>query len=548
MDDQVEHVAIEVDASQGHPLRRIWRYVGYDEPNYTYTDRGRELLNKLGMMVDGPYFVRCHFLLCTGDGTGRPKWGSTNVYTEDPHGEPIYSWAIIDRILDTILETGCVPFVELGFMPEALTTAPPGVPYDDIRYGGWRYPPRDYRRWRDLIQALAAHCLERYGLREVSRWYWELWNEPDIFYWEGSAAEYCCLFDFTEAGLHAAIPLARLGGPATTSPGREEAGVFLRAFLTHCVDGENAVTGGRGTRLDYVTFHTKGGGYRADPTAAKQTPTMYTLLHHVEKGLEVVAQFPEFRGIEINLSECDPDGWAAGSKHDNPNLNYRNTEYYASYVANAMCKLIDLCADGPNRVDGLLTWAFEFEDRAYFEGLRTLSTNGIDKPVLNVFRLLARLGPVCHRCVADLALTCSGARDPLALGRGDSAAEPFDVSAIATRDGSGGMQLFTVAHHDDWDLRRRMAVRIQLHGLKPGARYAVTHALISRTAGNAHTAWVEMGEPQSPSPCQLETLQAASRPQKEYYPDLVADGTGHGELSFTLEGHSVCLLELVPQP
>ena len=134
-------VAIEIDAARRFPMRRIWRYVGYDEPNYTYTPNGRELLGKLGEMADGPYFIRCHFLLCTGDGTGRPKWGSTNAYTEDDEGNPVYDWEIIDKIFDTYLDTGCVPFVEIGFMPLALTSAPEGVPYDAIRDAGWGYPP-----------------------------------------------------------------------------------------------------------------------------------------------------------------------------------------------------------------------------------------------------------------------------------------------------------------------------------------------------------------------------------------------------------------------
>jgi len=142
-----QHIQVTVDAGRRRPLRRIWRYIGYDECNDIYTHAGRELLGKLGALHDAPYFVRTHFLLCSGDGTGRPKWGSSNVYTEDASGRPVYDWAIIDRILDAYLEAGCLPFMELGFMPKALSTAPPEVRYDDPREGGWRYPPKDYARW-----------------------------------------------------------------------------------------------------------------------------------------------------------------------------------------------------------------------------------------------------------------------------------------------------------------------------------------------------------------------------------------------------------------
>ena len=227
--------SVTVDLNQRSPLRRIWRYVGYDEPNYTYTPNGHALLTKLAEMSDGPYFVRCHFILCSGDGSPALKWGSTNVYTEDEDGNPIYSWTLIDKILDSYVALGLIPFVELGFTPEALTTAPAGTVYDDPRYGGWRYPPREYGRWLELIRNLATHCRQRYGLAEVSKWYWELWNEPDIFYWTGTVEEFCRLYDYTEAGLHAVLPQAKLGGPATTSSaGRPESSRFLRRLPAAC--------------------------------------------------------------------------------------------------------------------------------------------------------------------------------------------------------------------------------------------------------------------------------------------------------------------------
>ncbi|MFN2283179.1 MAG: GH39 family glycosyl hydrolase, partial [Anaerolineae bacterium] len=495
---------------------------------------------KLGAMSDAPYFIRCHFLLCSGDGTGSPKWGSTNVYTEDANGKPVYSWDIIDRILDTIVETGCVPFAELGFMPEALSTAPTDVVYADPRHGGWRFPPKDYSRWLDLIRALAAHCLERYGLREISRWYWELWNEPDIFYWQGTPEEYCRLYDYTVAGLLSAIPQAKIGGPATTSPGNPNAGAFLRTFLEHCTHDINAVTGQVGTRLDYISFHTKGGGYGNEPNAPKKTPTLHTLVRHVVAGLDIIADFPELRQHEVILSECDPDGWAAGSIRENPNLFYRNTEYYASYVAEAACKLMDVADDREPRVDGLLTWAFQFEDRETFAGLRTLSTNGIDKAVLNVFRLLANLGGT------RLALVSGRARDPMAQPGGDSLDMSPDISGLAAMDAQGALQVFLVSHHDDWDVLTSTPAQVEIVGLEPGSTYSVYQSMIDATHGNAHGAWVEQGKPAFPDADQFRTLQQAAKLKNVHLTDVYVEG-GRGIISLTLPAHSVCLLTLIPQ-
>jgi xylan 1,4-beta-xylosidase len=525
-------VEMRVHLERQQPLRRIWRYVGYDEPNYTYTARGRELLAKLGRLSDAPYFIRCHFLLCSGDGTGQPKWGSTNVYTEEADGQPVYSWEILDRVLDTIVKTGCVPFVEIGFMPRALSSAPPDLLYEGPAAEGWRYPPTDYGRWMALIRALGEHCLARYGLRDVNRWYWELWNEPDISYWRGSVDEYCCLYDYTVAGLTAVLPQAWVGGPGTTSPGRPAAGAFLDAFLRHCVSGTNAVTGRVGTRLDYISFHSKGGGYRAEPDAPKKTPSMGVLLDHIEAGLRIVGQYPELRRHEVVLSECDPDGWAAGSIRDNANLFYRNTEYYASYVATAVCRLID-------RVDGMLTWAFQFEDRETFAGLRTLSTNGIDKPVLNVFRLLAALGGT------RLALQIDRSANQAGSSQEDDVRSAPELSGIAATNESGEVQLFLASHHDDWDVHDVTEVRARLSGLEEGRSYAVRCRRIDAHHGNAHTAWVEMGRPEPPSEAQRKLLQRAARLVTEDLGCVVGEHSPT-DLALTVPAHGVCLLTLTP--
>jgi xylan 1,4-beta-xylosidase len=528
---------VRVDASQHAPLRRIWRYVGYDEVNCTYTPHGRLLLGKLGSLSDGPYFVRAHYLLCSGDGTGRPKWGSTNVYTEDTRGHARYTWELIDRVLDAYLERGCVPFVELGFMPEALSIAPEGTCYDTLLEGGWRYPPKDYGRWQDLMRAMAEHCLQRYGLREVGRWYWELWNEPDIFYWAGSTEEYCRLYDHTVAGIVDVLPQASVGGPATTNPDFPRAGEFLRRFLDHCVRGRNAVTGGEGTRLDFISFHTKGANYRRETEWTKQTPTIHRLVHNVVTGLDIAAEFPELAGREIILSECDPDGMAAYGKHDNPNLVFRNTEYYASYLATAVCEMINLLGPSGLRVDGLLTWAFQFEGREYFEGLRTLSSNGIDKPVLNVFRMLGELGGLRLGLQSDAARDLSGQAGP------DTSDMSPRVTGLAASDGVGSVQVLLTSHHDDWDIHTSTEIELDITGLETGRCYRVERYLIDAEHSNAHTTWLGMGQPGNPSADQLRALYRAGELHRVQESILSCHG-GHLRATLTLLAHSVCLYRL----
>src|ERR1700748_3508973 len=120
-----EPVTIQVDATQQvGPFKAIYGYFGYDEPNYTYTKNGKKLIGELAALSSGHVYIRTHFMLTTGDGTPGLKWGSTSAYTEDASGKPVYDWTITDRILDTYLQAGAKPFVEIGFMPKALSSKP----------------------------------------------------------------------------------------------------------------------------------------------------------------------------------------------------------------------------------------------------------------------------------------------------------------------------------------------------------------------------------------------------------------------------------------
>ena len=181
---------------------------------------GKKLLSELAALSTNPVYVRVHNLLTTGDGKAALKWSSTNAYTEDTNGNPVYNWTIVDSIFDVFINRGIKPIAEIGFMPEALSVKPkpyrhhwkPGVPYDSI-YTGWAYPPGNYNKWSQLIYQWVKHCIKRYGEQEVKTWYWEVWNEPNIGYWKGTMQEYFTLYDYTVDAVKKACPLPRLAAP-----------------------------------------------------------------------------------------------------------------------------------------------------------------------------------------------------------------------------------------------------------------------------------------------------------------------------------------------
>jgi len=383
-------VTITVDASRPlGEMKPIWDFFGCDEPNYATMRDGRRLLGELGELAPKSVYFRSHNLLCTGDGTPALKWGSTNAYTEDAQGRPVYDWAILDRIFDTYLSRGLRPYAQIGFMPEALSVKPepyqhdwrPGLKYNSIGTG-WSYPPRDYAKWSELVFQWARHCVERYGRAEVEQWYWEVWNEPNLRdYWHGTPEEFFRLHDCAVDAVRRALPTARVGGPDVAGGGS----TFLQDFMAHCAGGTNYATGARGTPTDFLSFHAKG---RPSFVDGHVRLGISAQLGDIDRGFAMVAAVPELRGKPIVIGESDPDGCAACLA---PQLGYRPGTLYSSYTAASLAREYVLADRHGVNLRGALTWAFEFEDQPYFAGQRVLATNGIDLPVLNVFRMLGRM-------------------------------------------------------------------------------------------------------------------------------------------------------------
>jgi len=542
-----EPVSVHVDAAKWMgELPHTWNYIGYDECNYTHSPGGMELIEKFGRL-EKPYYMRAHHMLCTGILHAFYKWGSTNVYIEDEEGNPVYNYETIDLMMDIWLKNNCKPFFELGFMPRDLADpreAENGKFYQ-VAYGiseyqrlGWAQPPKDYDKWYDLIYNLVLHLKNRYGEKELESWYFEMWNEPDAYYWHGTVEEFCKLYDYTEAAVHAAMPTARFGGPATCGGSRpdDKATVFLDRFLDHIKNGVNYYSGSTGTRIDFTTFHTKGGGYSFDTLAQKQIPSVKNLLKNVENECRVIKKYG-YEDLECVLSEADPDGWAAGGRYDNFNLNFRNTEYYASYVMSAYKNLYDL-AEKLEMDIRPLAWAFMFEAERCFEGTRTFSTQGIDKTVFNLFKFLARMG---HR---KLELTSSRGWNPLEYADRNGYEAGPEVDGWATMDGEDKMQILVYCHHDDWDVKQEFDVDLLIENLPMDGAVQVRHLRIDSEHSNAYAEWVRQGRPNYPNAGQREAILRRSGLEYAEAPAAQLVHEGRLRLSFPLPTHGISLIEV----
>lgn len=530
-----QSVKIRVDASQvvgrNDPT---WSYFGYDEPNYTVAVNGRKLLGELGSLSAGPVTIRVHNLLTTGDGAASLKWGSTNAYTEDAQGNPIYDWTIVDQIIDTFISAGAKPFVEIGFMPKALSTHPDPYrhhfPAEKNVFTGWSYPPTSYRKWSELVYRWAEHCAQKYGRAQAESWQWEVWNEPDIPYWHGTPEEYDQLYDYTSAALRRALPHARVGGPASTGPANPKAAAFLRQFLEHCSSGKNAATGEIGAPLDFISFHAKG-----SPKISGEEVRMGLAKHmkDVSEGFAIVRSFPQFKDLPVVLSESDPEGCAACSAPQNA---YRNGTLYAVYMAASQNAARQLAARAGIRLQGFLTWAFEFEDQPYFAGLRSLATNGIDQPVLNFFRMEGLLGDRLVSIQSDKAESLDRI---LTVG----VPQP-ETDALATRS-EHGVSVMVWNYEDEDRTDSSSDVALIVSGVPSDSRrLLLRHYRIDQEHSNSYTAWKRMGSPQQPTPEERATLESSGQLQLLESPRFIDNMNGAATLKFALPLQGISLIQL----
>lgn len=541
---ETTEISVNVNETLGE-MYPMWAYWGYDEGNYTYMADGRKLIREIDELSPVPAYFRAHNLLNTDEGPrGALKWGSTNVYTEDEQGNPVYDWTVVDKIVDTYIENNGKPMMEVGFMPKALSSNPepyrhywqPGDPYGEI-FTGWAYPPNDYEKWAELIYQWVQHSVERYGAEEVSTWWWDVWNEPDIPYWQGSREEYFKLYDYTADAIKRALPSARVGGPTTTNPelGDDNSGQFLREFLEHCQNGTNYATGETGSPLDFISFHSKG-----DPNVVGDGDhvqmDMGRQLRFIDEGFQIVSEFEAYQNTPIILGETDPEGCAACSFQSGYRENaYRNGTMYSSYTAASFARMYELADQHDVNFEGAVSWSFVFEDEPWFDGFRSMATNGVEKPVFNVFRMFGMMGG--DRLQVNQSDFYTAQDIITEKVRGAKA----DIHALASKTGDG-VQVMVWNYHDDDVAAPDAPVQVTLTGLSADAML-LHHYRIDKEYSNSYTTWREMGAPQQVTQAQYDKLYESGQLKLLSSPQWIQTQNGDMTVTFELPRQGVSLLK-----
>jgi len=397
---------------------------------------------------------------------------------------------------------------------------------------GWTYPPKDYNKGRELVYQWVKHSMDRYGKEEVTSWLWEVWNEPDIGYWSGTFEDYCKLYDYAADGLKRACPECQIGGPHTTSPRSEKARKYFTDFIEHCLRGRNYATGKTGTPLEYIGFHAKGSPEFADGHIRMN---MGVQLLDIQKAFETVNSFPELRNIPVIIGECDPEGCAACSEKRDPKFGYRNGTMYSSYTASSFARIYELMDTYQINLKGVVSWSFEFEDQDWFAGFRELATHGVDKPVLNVFRMFGMMGGTRVAVQTDSSFN---AADIIRAG----VRKNNDIHALASKN-DRMVSILVWNYHDDDLVGTPSTVELTIADLESD-KVLSNHYRVDREFSNAFEKWKKLGKPNDVTKEQYQMLEQAGQLQLYSSPEWIDVADGKVLITFDLPRQGVSLVQL----
>ena len=475
-DSKSEIIVVDAKAAS-HPFPHFWEQMfGSGRAILSLRESYRSDLRAVKQITDFNY-VRFHGIL--DDEVG--------IYTEDSQGHPVYNFSYIDQIYDGLLATGVRPFVEIGFMPNQLAASHTLHPF---WYRPNVAPPKDWRRWDDLVAAFAQHLIDRYGADEVAQWYFEVWNEPNLDFWAGQPKQetYWELYDHTARALKKVNPRLRVGGPATAQA------AWVDAFIRHCAQKQIPV--------DYVSTHVYANDTAQDVFGTQEDiPRDRMVCRAVDKVHSQIKSSP-MPNLPLIWSEF--------------NASYKNEPDVtdAIYMGPWLADTIRRC-DG--LVDSMSYWSFSdvFEEQGvvktpFYGGYGLIAEDDIPKPAFNAFKLLHKLG--------------------------DERIQLDSESALLTRRKDGALVLVVWNYVSPEDSGSPKQITLQLKGTN------AKHVLISRvdvSHGDIHAAYEKMGSPRYPTQTQIQQLQQAA--------DLPAPEARHLEseqFTLTLPSHGLAVIEI----
>ncbi|MGG1638813.1 GH39 family glycosyl hydrolase [Paenibacillus sp. NRS-1760] len=439
------------------------------------------------------------------------------IYNETDDGEPIYNWAYVDKLYDFLLQSGIRPFVELGFMPTLLRRSSETI----FLWKGNIAPPAIQNKWDSLVRQFVRHCLNRYGIDEVKKWYFEVWNEPDLagVCWAGTKEQYFEFYKSTAFSIKSINLELKVGGPAL-GYGSLWNESWATDFMSYCRAGN--------VPIDFFSFHV----YSEYPNLKDEADTLTTIMppsFYLDSVNKLRSQIGAYEAphMELHMTEWNFSLYDRNLVHD--------TMFMASFVIHQALQTL-------GTMNSIAFWSFTdvFEEShvppsIFYGGFGLINRNGLKKPSYYAFELLAKLGEKI-------------------VTRGDG------YIVTSHNDGSLQILMYHYVHVDqlfasgDWsglteksrysifEEKGDKAFLIKLQGLK--SSYKMTSYQLDREHGSAFDEWIRMGTPVYPSKEELNYLQGKTGPEMKT--ELITDAESY-EHTFVVPPHGVRLITLLKQ-
>ncbi|MDR0268066.1 helix-turn-helix domain-containing protein [Paenibacillus sp.] len=439
------------------------------------------------------------------------------VYSETEEGEPIYNWAYVDKLYDFLLQAGIRPFVALSFMPSALARSNETI----FWWRGHIAPPKDQNKWNALVHEFIRHCLNRYGMEEVSTWYFEVWNEPDLsgVCWAGTKQEYFEFYAETAAAIKSISSKFHVGGPAM-GYGSLWNDNWAEEFIGFCSVKQ--------IPIDFFSFHV----YSEYPNQKDEEVRLTTLMPpsiylDSVKRLRSKLDGTDLAELDLHMTEWNFSLYDRNLIHD--------TMFMGAFVIHHALQTL-------GTLGSLAFWSFTdvFEESRvpssiFYGGFGLINRNGLKKPSYYAFELLAKLG------------------DHI-LSRGDG--------YIVTTGRSGSLQIlmYNYTHVDqlfasgDWsgltetsrytifEEKGNRSYQLKLDGLEH--RYKMTSYRLDREHGSVFDEWIRSGAPVYPTEEELQFLRHRSVPEMQIGWLNTAERLEH---TYIVPPHGILLLTLRPE-
>jgi xylan 1,4-beta-xylosidase len=436
-----------------------------------------------------------------------------------------YDWTNFDKYLTGIVQAGMRPIMELDFMPTALALN-----------GSSRDIYKNATDYKNFIQAVVQHCVDKYGASDVGQWFWEIWNEPDYTgFWNGTNAseavgakmtDYYTLYDNAVAAITAVLPNAYVGGPATTEPSK------IGAFLQHCKSA--------GTRVTFASSHVYPGGASGGSSANATTLVNdnNTRTSQISSGGYTTSQVMSFN-TEWNSSYSGQGGGAGDV------LTSMDNHWNVGFILKGVKLLSDKNAGSTPPLNVFSYWVLSdiFDESSGPSGSYILSKGGtlpfgqvfglmtfqgIRKAAFNAFKMLTYLGP------------------KRLMSGGGTGSDGVDAMATMSAN-SDELEILVYDYYATLNTTGSDMVTINVSNIPAtmmGKTLYLTHFRVDQTHANPYNIWTGQGSPTAPSEAQLQALRAAQHLMPLTTPTTMTLSSTTFSTSFTIPRQAGSLLIL----